>query len=93
MTAGAWGEAVTWTKHDTEITGMPQDEPGRLWDCLWMARFAMRALNDPSIQRMPFTFSRVPRGAWRPQRFTLDIIVGPGDEGEPVLTILLQDED
>ena len=93
LTAGAWGEAVTWTARDTEITGIAQDETGRLWDCLWMARYAVQVSRDPSIQRMPFTFLRVPRGSRQPQRFTLDIIAGPGDGGECVLTICLQDED
>ena len=93
LTAGAWSEAVTWTEHDTESSGIGQDEAGRLWDVLWMARFALHALRDSTVRRAPFTLLRVPRGGRRPLRFTLDIIVGPGDKGEPVLTILLQDED
>ena len=93
MTAGAWGEAVTWTDVDAEKSCIAQDESGRLWDVLWMARFALHALRDSSVRRAPFTFLRVPRGGRRATRFTLDIICGPSDEGEPVLTILLQDED
>ncbi len=93
LTSGAWSEAVAWSESDTNTTGVPQDEGGRLWDVLFMARFAVHALRDSSVRRSPFTFLRIPRGARRARRFTLDIIVGPGDEGEPVLTILLQDED
>ena len=93
LTSGAWSEAVTWTDRDTEATGIAQDEAGRLWDVLWVARFALHALRDSSVRRSPFTFLRVPRGGRRATRFTLDIIVGPGDAGEPVLTICLQDED
>jgi hypothetical protein len=93
LTAGAWSEAVTWNEHDTETTGIAQDEAGRLWDVLWMARFALHALRDASVRRAPFTLLRVPRGGRRATRFTLDIVVGPGDEGEPVLTVCLQDED
>lgn len=93
MTAGAWGEAVTWTERDTEETGMPQDESGRLWDVLWTARFAAMDSRNAGRNRVPFTFLRVPRGSRSAQRMTLDLIIGPGDNGEAVITVLLQDED
>lgn len=93
ITAGAWGEAVAWTDGDTETSGIAQDEAGRLWDVLWMARFALHSLRDSSVRRAPFTLLRVPRGGRRATRFTMDILCGPGDDGEPVLTVLLQDED
>jgi hypothetical protein len=93
LTSGAWSEAVTWCERDTEVTGVPQDEAGRLWDVLFIARFAVQALRDSSVRRAAFTFLRIPRGSRRARRFTLDIIIGPGDNGEPVLTVCLQDED
>ncbi len=92
LTAGAWGEAVTWTEKDTADTGVPQDEAGRLWDVLWMCRLALSDKHH-NRNRVPFTFLRVPRGGRRARRFTLDVMIGPGDAEEPVMTILLQDED
>jgi hypothetical protein len=93
ITSGAWGEAVNWTESDTKISGTPQDEKGRLWDVLWMSSNAIRSARNSSADRVPFTFLRVPRGSRKAQRMTLDVHIGGGDQGEPVITILLQDED
>lgn len=93
MTAGAWAEAVAWNEKDTADTGVPQDVAGRLWDVVWMASLAACSARDRQQSRVPFTVLRVPRGSKRAQRMTLDMMMGPGDEGEPVMTILLQDED
>lgn len=93
LTAGAWGEAVAWGEKDTADTGVPQDEAGRLWDVVYMAGLAARSARHHHQARVPFTFLRVPRGSRRAQRMTLDMLIGPGDAGEPVITILLQDED
>ncbi|WP_255596435.1 DUF6573 family protein [Cellulomonas sp. C5510] len=88
LTAAAWADAVEWsTEH-----GALQDEAGRLWDVLTMARvYAHRARTD----RVPFRVLRVPNRprASRPQYTDLVLHVGPGDHGEPVLTIMLPGED
>jgi hypothetical protein len=42
MTAAAWADCVEWTDADTARTGAIQDVQGRLWDVLWMTRFAIR---------------------------------------------------
>ena len=45
--------------------------------------------------RFQFQLYRVPRDGWstEPTLMTLKLMVGPGDEGEPVTTILLPNED
>ena len=91
MTAAAWADCVTWSDSDSKRQ-THQDETGRLWDVLWMAsRVARRALGE----LVPFQFYRVPRGgrATRPRLTTLYLHIGPGDAGEPVLTILMPNED
>ncbi len=67
-----------------------QDEPGRLWDILWMASLAARRNRDASV--VCFTVSvRNDNRQPRPRR--LKAVVGSGDDGEPVITILLPEED
>ena len=63
----------------------------RLWDVLWMASRAARR----GGQEIRFQLYRVPRGGrgMRPRLVTLKVICGPGDEGEPVITIMLPGED
>ena len=68
-----------------------QDEAGRLWDILWMTRHA--------IQTSPTDSARVP--VWlhvrndncTPTLVTLKSLIGPGDHGEPVITIMMRYED
>lgn len=93
LTAAAWADCVAWSAADTERTGVPQDETGRLWDVLWMASCAARRHRDANADRVPFEVLRVPRGRRRATRCALVLHIGPGDGGEPVLTIMLPGED
>lgn len=87
LTAAAWTEAVTW--HDSNRA--LQDEAGRLWDVLTMARWATQRGGDRTL----FRVLRVPNTAQatRPTYATLQLLAGPGDDGEPVLTITCPNED
>lgn len=91
MTAAAWADCVAWSDADSERQ-THQDESGRLWDVLWMASLAARRAQG---ERCPFQLYRVPRGgrATRPRLTTLHMHIGPGDAGEPVITLLLPGED
>jgi hypothetical protein len=64
---------------------------GRLWDLLFVLRFAIaKARNtDTILFKVLFLMSA---GA-NPVPIELKAICGPGDDGEPVLTITLPDED
>lgn len=69
-----------------------QDAQGRLWDVLWMASLAARRSRDGQ-DLVPFEvlFQNGPGEKWR------DVVklwahVGPGDHGEPVLTIMLPED-
>lgn len=65
-----------------------QDLDGRLWDVLWMLRCAIR--RGPSCDRVRFQV-RVWNGR-RHQIVTLWSRVTPGDNAEPVVTIMLEGE-
>ena len=92
LTAAAWDKAVAWTDADS-ARQTQQDESGRLWDVIWMAYTTARRASGGC--RVPFQVHAVPRGgraiATRPM--TLHMHLGPGDEGEPVITVMNPDED
>jgi len=64
-----------------------QDEAWRLWDILWMFRQSARHGSNPLLYRL-----YVRNDNRRPKLVTLKAICGPGDDGEPVITILLPEE-
>ncbi len=93
LTAAVWADCIAWSDADNERQAY-QDQSGRLWDVLFMASYAIRTAKD-SDQQLPFDLYRIPRNgrATKSQRLTLKLILGPGDNGEPVITIMLPQED
>jgi len=93
ITTGAWADCVAWNDTDSERQ-IHQDQSGRLWDVLFMAAYAARACAKADSGLL-FELYRVPRDgqATDAELTTLKLVVGPGDEGEPVMTILLPQED
>jgi hypothetical protein len=93
LTANAWADCVAWTKDDSQKQ-VHQDQSGRLWDLMYMASHAIRTSKD-SGDRLVFQLYRVPRDGHSTEAVlvTLKLIVGPGDSGEPAITILLPNED
>ena len=92
MTRAAWDDCVAWSAEDNRRQ-VYQDASGRLWDVLWMAFNAARsAASEP---QMMCRLYRVPRdGKSVEARLTkLKLVAGPGDAGEPVVTIMLPGED
>ena len=83
--------STAWDLYVRVPEGVPgQDEAGRLWDILWMLRYAILA--GPRGNPIQFEFY-VQNDNNGPQRVTLKSHAGPGDDGEPVITIMLPDED
>ena len=93
LTADAWADCVAWADDDS-AQQIYQDQSGRLWDVLYMASNAIRTSKD-SGDRLLFQLYRVPRDGQSTEAVlvTLKLIVGPGDSGEPVVSILLPNED
>lgn len=63
-----------------------QSPSGRLWDTLSVLRYAIKA--SPSTDRLSFTvlFAQAPDA--EPEPVDLLAVCGPGDSGEPVITIM-----
>ena len=82
---------AVWENHVRVPDGIVgQDERGRLWDILWMLRFAIA--RSPEGDFLIYTvFVKTDDGA--PKSVKLKAVVGPGDQGEPVVTVLLPTED
>ena len=93
LTAAVWVDCVAWTEDDSREQ-VYQDESGRLWDVLYMASYAIRSSKDSGDQLL-FQLYRVPHDGHSTEAVlvTLKLIVGPGDASEPVITILLPQED
>ena len=70
----------------TELPG--QDETGRLWDTLFMLALAAKNTADSIlyycvIYRMDDE---------KDENVTIKAVIGPGDQGEPVITVMLPHE-
>ncbi|HSH28974.1 MAG TPA: DUF6573 family protein [Thiohalobacter sp.] len=92
ITAAAWADCVAWSEEDTRRQ-VYQDASGRLWDVVWMALNAIR--HRPLGNQLEYSLYRVPRDghSTEAEPTRLKLVVGPGDDGEPVITILLPGED
>lgn len=87
VTSAVWNEYVE-VPEGMEAEGQSID--GRLWDVLFMFTYAARRHNGGpellyrlGVRNQPGHTSTI----------TLKAICGPGDNGEPVITIMLQNED
>lgn len=89
LTQAVWNEYV---KVPAKVKG--QDEMGRLWDIVYMSVMSVRAAKKKGKSGSMLLFMLYVRNDNRkPKPVTLKLIVGPGDNLEPVVTILLTDED
>ena len=89
MTAAVWAECVAWSDKEE----LPQDESTRLWDVLWMAAQAARSNRKSSADRLVFELCVMPRGGRQPKRRSLVLHIGPGDDGEAAMAIMVPGED
>jgi hypothetical protein len=94
VTQAVWLDCVSWGA--SEKASKPralQDESGRLWDVVYLAFNSARQAGGMS--RITYTVYRVPtegRGL-KARPVNLVLHIGPGDAGEPVITIMQPHED
>ena len=95
VTRTVWERYIEWNPEDSKRQ-TSQDVYGRLHDILQMLKIAIRSKND-STDVIFFRVNVVLRNsisrAKRPRLVKLKAICGPGDNEEPVITIMLPDED
>ena len=72
------------------LEGEGQSVGGRLHDVLWMVLVAARKQPEGSYVETNALFLMAPG---RQEKVKVVAVVGPGDEGEPVLTIMLPGDD
>ncbi len=100
MTAAAFAETISvggqWQKDaaGAESLVLPgcQDFAGRVWDVFWMLLAAIRQ-SPGATDCVRFAVSVLVDGERVRKTVHLKSLCGPGDHGEPVLTIMLPDED
>jgi hypothetical protein len=87
LTRAVWNEYVALTPAAERARN---DESGRLWDIVWMLRLGISRNRSESS----FLFELyVVTESVRPSLVQLRAVVDGGDDGEPVITVLLPDED
>lgn len=92
VTRAVWEDCCEWTDADAKVKHGGQSVRGRLWDVVSMLGFAIRS--GGRGDRLLYRLTRIPRPGHGAKRLvTLKSICGPGDDAEPVITIMLPEED
>ena len=93
VTAAVWADCVAWSDEDNDRQAY-QDESGRLWDLLFVASYAVKTARQDTGLLM-YDIWRVPRDgrSTDSQLVSIKLVAGPGDHGEPVITIMQPHED
>jgi hypothetical protein len=94
-TRAVFEDCIDWTDADAERTGALDDAPGREWDVLQQLRRAIRAAGD--ADRVHFAVARISRSerhsGQEPETVQLFAHCGPGDNAEPVFTVMKSEDD
>ncbi len=85
VTQGVWAGVV---EPDDIAKSHGESEQGRLWDIIWMLRIACKTHFGNLI-----SYQLIATQGGRQHKITLKAVCGPGDTAEPVITIMLPDED
>jgi len=85
---------AVWVKYVEVPEGVTcQDERGRLWDILWMFRSAAARFDGDTLLFKLYVRNHNRERLTSRDLVTLKAVCGPGDTPEPVITIMLPDED
>jgi hypothetical protein len=85
LTAELWHG---WIEPDNQGRREGQSETGRLWDVLTMLRHAIRGSQGSQVD-----FDVLFQKEGKLEKVRLKSLCGPGDEAEPVITIMMPHED
>ncbi len=82
----------TWITPTDKTRDYGQDFQGRLWDVLHMLRIVITRRSEPdTLIKFDVLFQNSP-GPRNRHKVTLWAVSGPGDQGEPVITIMLPED-
>ena len=89
-----WPVAITQALH-ADLANIPkqfshEDYTGRLWDVLWMGMLAAKQSRGAVIA---FDLILHTQDNGTEGEYSVKAVCGPGDNGEPVITIMLPHED
>jgi hypothetical protein len=87
LTAAVWQQCVT-----VPPGVLCQDEAGRLWDVVWLLACALRRGGSGAEVRFAVHVRNDNRER-TPPLVRLLALCGPGDQGEPVITVMMPEED
>ena len=92
VTRAVWDQYIDWTPADDDKQTV-QHASGRLWDALWMLHLVCRRFANESY--LKYRLYVIPRDgrSKKPRQIELKAVIGGGDNGEPVITIMLPNED
>jgi hypothetical protein len=88
LTAAVWAQCVA-----VPPGVVLADDAGRLWDVLTMLRWAVRGSKDGTAEVRFGVHVRNDNRDRTPPLVRLKAMYGPGDQGEPVLTVMRPHED
>jgi hypothetical protein len=93
MTQAAWHDLVHWDEETEKRKGFTgQSESGRLWDVLYMAMWAARRNAGTVETRYQMIRTPEPGRGVQPRKVVVKLVTGPGDDAEPVVTLMLPEE-
>lgn len=92
VTRAVWNDYIQWNNEDTDRQ-TNQDKSGRLADALWMLYLACKRNRDEAY--IQYKLYVIPRdgNSISPVWVALKAVICGGDDGEPVITIMLPNED
>ena len=85
--------STVWGQYEVPEGVSCQDEIGRLWDILWMFGCAAARFNGDTLLFKLYVRNHNRERLNSRDLVTLKAVCGPGDTPEPVITIMLPDED
>jgi len=74
-----------------DLVAEGQSITGRLWDVLTVLRHTIQSSKDDTFLRFSVLFQMEP--GFAPIPIELVSVCGPGDDGKPVITVMLPDDD
>lgn len=84
---------AVWALVEPDRMPVGNDVQGRLWDLVWMLRCVIHRGASGDLINFQVIFAMVTDQNRTSKTYTLKAQCGPGDNAEPVITVMTMDED